>query len=140
MGRLSYLLDSNVLSEASRPQPNSNVLKLMESHHHEICTAAPILHELRYGLARLPNGKRKRALTGFFDSVLDQLLDVLPYDRAAALWHALERARLSQQGLTPPHVDGQIAAIAAVNGLTLVTRNVSDFGSFSGLKVESWFR
>jgi tRNA(fMet)-specific endonuclease VapC len=112
---------------------------MIASHHHEICTAAPILHEMRYGLARLPKGKRKQVLTGFFDSILDQLIDVLPYDREAALWHALERARLSRQGLTPPHIDGQIAGIAAVNGLTLITRNVNDFSNFADLKVENWF-
>jgi tRNA(fMet)-specific endonuclease VapC len=46
---------------------------------------------------------------------------------------------LVSAGKTPPFVDGQIAAIAAVHGLVLVTRNVRDFLSFSGVRVESWF-
>ena len=138
MGRLIYLLDSNVLSEPSRPQPDPNVLEHLASHRQNICTAAPVLHELRYGLARLPDGKRKRELMGYFEQVL-QPLEVLPYDREAALWHALERARLTQQGLTPPNVDGQIAGIAVVNELTLVTRNISDFADFTDLDIENWF-
>ena len=51
-------------------------------------------------------------------------------DGEAALWHAEERARLTAQGRTPSYVDGQIAAIAKTNDLTLVTRNTSDFVRF----------
>ena len=65
--------------------------------------------------------------------------DVPPYDRRAAEWHAHKRARLVNESCTPPYVDGQIAAIAAVNGLTLVTHNVTDFVAFEGLTVEDWF-
>ena len=66
-------------------------------------------------------------------------LVILPYDEAAADWHADERARLSAIGLTPPFADGQIAAVAAVNGLVLVTRNVADFQHFQGLTIENWY-
>ena len=63
---------------------------------------------------------------------------ILPYDDRAAEWHAKERARLSVKGSTPSFVDGQIAAIAQVNGLILVTRNIDDFKPFDGLKIENW--
>jgi tRNA(fMet)-specific endonuclease VapC len=63
---------------------------------------------------------------------------VLDYNREAADWHALERARLGSIGKTPPFVDGQIAAIAFVNDLILVTSNVRDFEGFRGLQVQSW--
>lgn len=63
---------------------------------------------------------------------------ILPYDEAAADWHADERARLAAIGLTPPFADGQIAAVAAVNGLVLVTANVADFRHFQGVTVEDW--
>jgi len=42
-------------------------------------------------------------------------------------------------GQTPPYVDGQIAAIAAVNQLVLVTRNITDFENFQDLQLENWF-
>jgi tRNA(fMet)-specific endonuclease VapC len=94
---------------------------------------------MRYGLARMPEGRRKQALTGYLEHVLNQPLTILPYDREAAWWHVLERARLAALGRTPPFVDGQIAAIAVVHNLTLITRNESDFADFAGLEVENWF-
>lgn len=63
----------------------------------------------------------------------------LSYNFEAGVWHGLERSRLRQHGITPPFIDGQIAAIAAVNNLILVTRNIKDFRFFSDLKIENWF-
>ena len=63
---------------------------------------------------------------------------ILDYDQRAADWHALERARLVASGRTPPFVDGQIAAIARVNELILVTSNKADFTGFRGLQVKTW--
>jgi len=65
-------------------------------------------------------------------------MTILPYDEQAAEWHARERARLASLGQRPAFVDGQIAGIARVNGLVLVTRNSSDFKKFSGLQLENW--
>lgn len=67
-------------------------------------------------------------------------MPVLPYDLAAATWLASERARLVTQGQTPAYADGQIAAIAFVNNLILVTNNVSDFANFQNLQLENWLR
>ena len=97
MERLSYLLDSNILSEPSRPHPNVHVQSRLLAHRHVVCTAAPVLHELRYGLARMPDGRRKQALTHYLEQAVQQRLTILPYDREAALWHAEERARLATQ-------------------------------------------
>ena len=58
--------------------------------------------------------------------------------KAAAAWHARERARLAAEGITVPFLDGQIAAVAATNGLILVTGNVKHYACFEGLKVEDW--
>ena len=139
MARLSYLLDSNVLSEPSRPRPDDKVQSRLKTHRHEVCTAAPILHEMHYGLVRMPEGARKQPLIRYLDQVLRRPLTILAYDRDAALRHAGERARLASRGRTPPCVDGQIAAIAKVNDLVLVTRNTGDFVQFADLKVQNWF-
>ena len=139
MAGLRYLLDSNILSEPSRPRPDTGVLSRLRVHRHEVCTAAPILHELHYGLARMPEGGRKRELARYLGGILREPLAILPYDRDAAVWHAGERARLTAKGRTPPFADGQIAAIARVNELTLVTRNTGDFNKFADLGVENWF-
>ncbi len=63
---------------------------------------------------------------------------MLPYDEAAAHWHGHERARLDRLGRPAPYVDGQIAAIAFVNDIVLVTANVKDFARFRDVKVENW--
>ena len=139
MAGLRYLLDTNVLSEPSRPSPDAGVQSRLHAHRREVCAAAPIVHEMQYGLARMPDGARKRQLTRYMEQVLRRPLAILPYDREAALWHAEERARLTARGRTPPYVDGQIAAIAATNDLTLVTRNTGDFGDFINLRVANWF-
>ena len=61
-----------------------------------------------------------------------------PYDEAAAAWHGEERARLEALSRPASLVDGQIAAIAHVNGLVLATTNAKDFARFKGLTVETW--
>ena len=139
MARLKYLLDSNILSEPTRQQPNAGVRSLWRQHRHRLCVAAPVLHELRYGLHRMPDSARKQRLAEFLAELLHSSLAVLPYDRQAALWHAHERARLVALGRTPAYVDGQIAAVAATNDLTLVTRNARHFTDFANLRVENWF-
>jgi tRNA(fMet)-specific endonuclease VapC len=63
---------------------------------------------------------------------------VLAYDEAAAQWHGIERARLEGLGKPAPYADGQIAAIAHVNELTLVTVNTKDFARFKDVDVENW--
>ncbi|MGZ5432871.1 MAG: hypothetical protein ACXW4P_26715 [Thermoanaerobaculia bacterium] len=65
-------------------------------------------------------------------------IPILAYDRVAAEWHAAERARLVGRGQTPSFADGQIAAIARVNELTLVTFNDADFRRFQGVRVVTW--
>jgi tRNA(fMet)-specific endonuclease VapC len=66
-------------------------------------------------------------------------LVILPYDLEAAEWYAIERARLVSLGRTPPYFDGQIAAIAVVNDLVLVTNNISDYAEFQNLQLQNWF-
>jgi tRNA(fMet)-specific endonuclease VapC len=77
-------------------------------------------------------------IASFLNDIVSRTMLILPYDDRAAEWHARERARLASKGLTPSFVDGQIAAIAKVNGLILVTRNSADFKPFSGFKLENW--
>ncbi len=135
---MKYLLDTNVLSESMKTSPQKSVLKLAERHQHEIVTAAPVWHELFYGCQRLPVSRKREILETFLYDVLKPNMTILPYGEQAAEWHAKERARLASLGQMPSFVDGQIAAIAKVNGLVLVTRNSSDFKKFSGLQLENW--
>ena len=104
----------------------------------EAAIGAPIWHELRFGCARLPPSRRRERFEHYIDTVVLPSFPVLEYGREAADWHALERARLSALGRTPPFTDGQIAAIAHVNDLILVTGNSRDFEGFQDLRLEDW--
>ena len=64
---------------------------------------------------------------------------MFPFDRRAALWHAEQRALLEAEGRRPAFVDSQTAAIAAMNDLVMVARNISDFAAFNRLQLLNWF-
>ena len=100
--------------------------------------SAPVLHELVFGCHRLPSGKRRASLESYIQDVVVTSFPVLAYDEQAALWHGLERVRLEALGRPVPYVNGQIAAIAFVNNLILVTDDVKDFSSFRGITLENW--
>lgn len=102
---------------------------MLERHQHEIVTAALVWHELQYGCQHLPRSHKRNIFESFLSNVAQNML-IFPYDERAAAWHAGERARLSSQGKMPSFVDEQIAAIACVNGLILVTRNIGNFEPF----------
>jgi len=135
--RARYLLDTCVLSEPISRRPDQTVVARIQDHQEELATAAPVMHELWFGCERMPPARKRDLLVAYLVALSD--LPVLSYDGVAARRHAEERARLESVGQTPCFVDGQIAAIAEVNGLVLVTRNVRDFARFCNLEVEDWF-
>lgn len=135
---LKYLLDTNIVSEPLRPKPQHGVVRKLRRHEDEVAISSVVWHELRFGVERLPVSRRRDVILRYLDEVVAATMPILDYDRAAAEWHAKERARLAARGETPPFADGQIAAIAQVNGLTLITFNDADFRQFLGLRVLSW--
>lgn len=140
MVNLRFLLDTNILSEPLRPIPNSNIMEMLRRHENEIATATVVYHELLFGCYRLPESKKRQTIEKYLQEVVEPNIPLLPYDTNAAKWHATERARLVSIGKTPSFADGQIAAIAHVNGLIVVTNNVADYADFLELQVENWFR
>lgn len=136
--RSKYLLDTNTISEPLRPEPNREILRKIAKHEAEIALAAPVWHELLYGLELLPPSKKREKIEKYLMKVVQPSFPLLPYDRAAAEWQARERARLRSLGTPRPFADSQIAAIAASNGLVLVTRNRKDFDAFEDLLIEEW--
>ena len=134
----SWLLDTNVLSEAMRPAPHPGVMDNLQRYAGELALAAPVLHELRFGWLRMPAGQRRDAIGRFVQDVVGSL-PVLPYDAQAARIHAELRVQRAQIGQPLPFVDGQIAAISIAHGITLVTRNTRDFSGLAGLRLVDWF-
>ncbi|HEX9940850.1 MAG TPA: PIN domain-containing protein [Thermoanaerobaculia bacterium] len=92
-------------------------------HEGEVGIATAVWHELLFGWERLPQSRKKKTIGDYLFQIVRETMPILPYDQAAAEWHARERARLTAIGKTPPFLDGQIAATAKVNGLILVTAN-----------------
>lgn len=135
---MNYLLDTNVLSEPLKIQPNSIVMERLKKYQNHIVTSTIVLHELYFGCYQLPPSRKKETIKTYVDDVVAANIPLYSYNEEAAEWHARERARLQSIGQTPPFVDGQIAAIAHVNDLILVTRNITDFHSFLDLQIQSW--
>lgn len=138
-GSPMFLLDTNVLAEPTKRSPNPAVLQAISRHGGQLATASVVWHELQFDVRRLPVSKRRTALETYLANLADSDLAILPYDHLAAEYHASERARLQAEGRTLPFADGQIAAIAAVSGRVLVTRNLKDFRHFRGVEMASWW-
>ena len=135
---LRYLLDTNVVSESLRPVPNLAVLDRLREHQTEIAIATVVWHELWYGCYRLPLSRKRTVIEAYLKDVVARTIPILAYDQWAAVWHAEERARLAQIGRPAPFADGQIAAVAATNGLSLVTFNLDGYSAFQDLRLEDW--
>ena len=135
---MAYLLDTNILSEPLRPEPDAQLIDWISQNASDIGIPSPVWHELMFGYHRLSESSRKKALGAYMAKLVLTRFPILEYDQNAAEWHAKERARLESAGLTPPFADGQIAAIAAVNSRILVTRDKKGFGNFQGLQVKAW--
>jgi tRNA(fMet)-specific endonuclease VapC len=136
---IRYLLDSNALSEPLRPVPDRSFMDKLREHDRELATSATVWNELVYGMERLEPSARRLAIEGYLAALESGGLPVLPYDREAARWQGRARARLEAAGRSVGYQDGQIAAVAQVRGLVLVTRNARHFEAFEGLRVETWF-
>lgn len=136
---MRYLLDTNIIAEPTKPQPDANVLDRLTQLAQEVAISSVTWHELWFGIERLPPSKKRRSLEDYLHGLQATDLPILAYTHRAARWFAAERARLMTLGRSPAYADGQIAAIAQTNNLILVTRNISDFCNFDELIVENWF-
>ncbi|HEY8132190.1 MAG TPA: type II toxin-antitoxin system VapC family toxin [Thermoanaerobaculia bacterium] len=132
-----YLLDTNVLSEVMRKRPNSGVVqRLGEIPAHDTVTSVVCVAELRYGAARVAHGNRlwKRIV----DEVLSRI-QILPLGEAEAERAGNLLAALEAIGEPIGVEDVWISATALEHGVTVVTRNLRDFGRIPGLQAESWW-
>lgn len=132
---MSYLVDTNVLSELAKPMPASEVLTWFREHESGLYVSTITLGEIRKGLELLPAGKRRSGLENWFRSVCDRLEGrILSFNTSTAhVWGQLV-GKLEKKGILIPTLDSQIAATAQRHGLTIVTRNEADFKP-TGLKL-----
>jgi hypothetical protein len=135
------LLDTNVISELMRPQPDPQVLAWSNSLDPEgVAMTAMNEAEILHGLARLPDGRRKQALRRRWDALANELFAgrVWPFTSEAAHWYGelvSHRERLARPIAT---ADAVIAAIALAYGASLATRNTKDFAELGLQLINPW--
>ena len=124
------ILDTNILSEIYKPQPDPQVVAWYAATNAErIYLTAPTVAELTYGIGLLPDSRRKQAMRDALDRVLfdDFAEALLPFDTPCAIATGSMRAAARNAGWTLGEYDLMIAATAQVHGATLATRNIRDF-------------
>ena len=123
------LLDTNVISEAIKPQPDPNVSAWLDAQAAETLYLSTVtLAEMQFGISALPFGKRKAMLMEALDGVVELFAGrILPFDVNAARKYGelAVKARAAGKGFPTP--DGYIAAIAAARGFTIASRDASAF-------------
>lgn len=136
-----YLLDTNVISEITKPNPNKNVVKKVIENKHISTIASITFEEMLYGVKRLPASKKQSDLLSFNINFIQANYEIIPFDVHASWVLSDIRQRLDANGKRAPLADAMIAATAIANNLILVTRNVKDFESIrevSSLMIEDW--
>lgn len=130
------VLDTNVVSEAMKPEPDAAVRAwLNEQAAETLYLSSVTLAELLFGIRALPAGKRRNMLGKALDGLLELFPDrVLPFDSEAARHYAELAVTARSGGRGFPTPDGYIAAIAAAKGFIVATRDTSPFEA-AGLKV-----
>ena len=142
MIRPYYLLDTNIISELMKQQPDKHVIAKIKEYERFCALSSTSWNELLYGINIMPAGKKRDF---YFDTLVDKIqaeFDIIQYDNHAAWIQADIRSRLRENGTPVEFDDTQIASIAVSNGMILVTRNTKHFEpiqEISTLMVENWF-
>ena len=123
---MNFLVDANILSEPTKPQPCPSVVDWLRTNEAELTVNPIVLGELEYGILLLPTGRRRTRLQRWFAEGIRRI-QVLEFDAATASAWAHLLARLKQTGLAMPVKDSQIAATALHHDLVVATRNVADY-------------
>ncbi len=135
------VLDTNVLSELMRSQPAAAVFAWVAAQPRaELCTTSVNKAEILYGVAALPEGRRRAALAAAAEAMFtdDFAGRVLPFDEEAAVHYAEIVAARHRKGRPIEAFDAQIAATARVAGAELATRDVGDFAGCGLILVNPW--
>ena len=131
------LLDTNVISELMRQEPNLTVIEwLDEQFSHDLYIPAIVKAEIEMGIAILENGKRKQALLQAAELIFTSFENrCLPFDGKTATHYAKIIAFTKEQGRPMSVEDAQIAAIAVQNSALLAKRNTNDFDCLEHLNL-----
>lgn len=136
-----YLLDTNVVSETTRPEPSAAVRAwLSRQPLSRTYLSATVLGELAHGVARLPPGQRRRRLEAWLEGGLRRSYAgrILPLDEPASLIWGRLMGEGQRAGRTPAFRDCQIAAVAVHHRLTVATRDAAGFAPLGVATLNPW--
>lgn len=135
-----FLLDTNVVSEAARLTPDARVMAFLADQR-DLWLSPVVLHELEFGVQRLPEGRRRGRLRVSLAAFIREFEDrVLPLGRSEAEAAALLRAQAQRAGRVLSLGDALIAGTVQANQLCLATRNVADFEVLDVRVLNPWDR
>ena len=123
---MSYLVDANVLSEATKPDPNPLVVEWLRRNERSLMVDPIILGEVRFGILLLPRGARRSSLEQWFEQGVSRI-QCVPFDSTVGLRWARLLADLRRRGRPMSIKDSLIAATALTHNLVVATLNHSDF-------------
>jgi predicted nucleic acid-binding protein len=123
-----FLVDANVLSEATKPTPDERVVEWLGNNEADLAVDPIILGEIRFGILLLPRGRRRSRLERWFEDGV-QRLQCIPWEAATGLRWAELLAKLRAEGRAMPIKDSLIAGTALAQDLAVVTLNRRDFGA-----------
>ncbi|HIS39243.1 MAG TPA: type II toxin-antitoxin system VapC family toxin [Candidatus Aphodovivens avistercoris] len=125
---MRYVVDTNVVSELTKAQPNASAVAWISRHAADALLTAITIEEMRFGCLMLPEGKRRAKLSETIDRIVDVYASrILSFDAHAAEECARLHCLAIGKGRTPAIEDLMIAALCVCHDATLVTRNVRDF-------------
>jgi predicted nucleic acid-binding protein len=134
------ILDTNVVSELMRPEPDTRVREWVSGRRSgELGTTAITVAEIRYGIERLPDGRRKDGLLSAAADLFAAFGNLVqPFDVLAAAWFGPVMARRARLGMPIEGFDAQIAAICRAHEASLATRNVKNFLETGVAVIDPW--
>ena len=143
MNSFLYVLDTNVISEMTKPKPDKEVIRMLAKNRNLSVIPSVVWGECLYGLKRMPDSRRKDVIMDFYLNTVLESYKIISFDNHAASIYSDIKSRLDEIGKPAPELDMQIAATAIANNAILVTRNTKDFENIeqiSALMLENWFK
>uniref|UniRef100_A4XR47 Ribonuclease VapC n=1 Tax=Ectopseudomonas mendocina (strain ymp) TaxID=399739 RepID=A4XR47_ECTM1 len=135
------LLDTNVLSELMRAKPAPQVLEWVDAQPvGDLVITSITVAEILYGIAKMPDGKRKQGLLDVASVMFDEDFagNILPFDADAAVHYAEIAAETEAKGQVVDMADAQIAAIGRLHDAVIATRNIRHFETLGVALVDPW--